>query len=850
MKRLPGYRYFLFFFLIFLVFQTSGQERGLLFSDFYSPTDYNAGTQNWAIVQDNRGLMYFGNSNCILEYDGVSWRQIYVTNQSAVRSLAIDSNNNIYAGAYNEFGVLTPDIHGQLQYQTLTHLIDKKHSDFGDVWNVYCINDEVFFLTEKYLFRLKNNKIDYWEKTAERFYLSFKANNKIYVLELGKGLMVFENNSLKLIEKGEYFSNKKIHAIIPFENNLLIGTRANGLYLYEDNRSSVKITPISQISGQAALLNQYFIDNILYHGIKVSGHLFALSSINGTVLTIDKQWNIIDVISNESTGLISPTHYLYFDQNQSLWMALANGICKVEIYSPFRYWTDELGLVGTISDVASLDNYTYVATGSGIYYAKNKNKQDPFSVSQFHPVKGTFEQSWWFLYFFIPDHHFENPEENIFQKLSTLKSPSSDETLLLIATSRGLFQIKENKSKKISNYQLVLKPHQYSKDPSKLFLGLNDGIALLDYSNGQWTDLGKQFDIKEQIRDIHEDSLGNLWASASYKGLYQIQNPLNQNNKKHKITLHSSEKGLPSVKAISIGRHQNKLYFVSDNNFYKYNVAADSFLIAKDFFHTDEDTTGEESSSDTISWYKVYDKMISNFYVTTFSDSVVWFGTTEGTFRYNNIFNKDYYKFAPPIIRNVNIKDSVLYFGTNFSHQKKQKDTVLQKHLINTSTKTDIGTVLSYGNNSLTFEFASPFYDEESKNKYQYILEGYDKSWSDWTSETKKEYTNLREGNYIFKVKSKNLYDIESETASFHFKILPPWYRSFAAILAYIILGILIIIGIVRLYTYRLIREKDKLEKIVIQRTQEILMQKEEILVQAEHLKDANERISAKNTEL
>ncbi|MFO7830338.1 MAG: PAS domain-containing sensor histidine kinase, partial [Bacteroidales bacterium] len=63
-------------------------------------------------------------------------------------------------------------------------------------------------------------------------------------------------------------------------------------------------------------------------------------------------------------------------------------------------------------------------------------------------------------------------------------------------------------------------------------------------------------------------------------------------------------------------------------------------------------------------------------------------------------------------------------------------------------------------------------------------------------------------------------------------------------------LGILIIIGIVRLYTYRLIREKDKLEKIVIQRTQEILMQKEEILVQAEHLKDANERISAKNTEL
>ncbi|HSH52815.1 MAG TPA: ATP-binding protein, partial [Bacteroidales bacterium] len=244
------------------------------------------------------------------------------------------------------------------------------------------------------------------------------------------------------------------------------------------------------------------------------------------------------------------------------------------------------------------------------------------------------------------------------------------------------------------------------------------------------------------------------------------------------------------------------------------------------------------------------DKIISPFYVTTYTDSAIWFGTTDGIFRYRNIFTKGYYNISSPIIRKVSTIDSVIYHGTDFSKIKNPKDTIIQVNRINPGKIIDMGTVLNYDNNSLTFQFAFPFYDEESKNLYSYYLEGFDKTWSEWTTETKREFINLSEGDYVFYVKAKNIYNIESAPTLFKFKILPPWYQSFAAILGYIIFGILFIIAIVRLYTYRLIREKDKLEKIVIQRTQEILIQKEEIIVQAEHLKDANERISAKNKEL
>lgn len=850
MKRLNKNIFSFFLFFLLSVCYTLAQNSGLVISEYFSPADYNAGPQNWAVVQDERGIMYFGNSDCILEYDGVSWRKIHVTNQSNVRSLAKDSNNNIFVGAYNELGVLTPDKHGQLHYKSLTHLIDPKHLEFGDVWNTYCIDDEVFFLTENYLFRLKNQKIDFWKKTDERFYLSFKVNDQLYVHEIGKGLLTFKDNSLKLIEKGNFFADKRIHSITPIGDNFLIGTRVSGLFLYKQSSTKAKISSISQLSEKGKSLNNYFIKNTLYHGIKINKQLFALAAINGTVLTVDTNLNVVDIISSESTGIISPTHYLYFDNDQSLWLALANGINRVDIFSPFRYWTDELGAAGTLTDVASLDEYTYIATGSGIYYLKDEGNRHDFSVSRFSPVKGTFEQSWGFLYFFIPHIHLKNNDEDLFEKLNKLYCPTSDQSLLLIATSRGLYEIKKDYSKKISNYQMVLKLHQYSKDPSCLFLSLRKGVGILKYANGQWEDMGKPFGINEQVRDINEDTLGNLWVSASYKGLYQIKNPLSKNNKPHQIILHDTNKGLPSIKSISIFRHEKELFFISGNNYYKYDNQRDTFLVAENIYQSSEDEETEESSSDTLSIYKLYDKIISNFYVTTYSDSTIWFGTTEGTFRYRNVFEKDHHNVFPAIIRKVSSNDSALFLGTNFTIIKNPKDAVIQSNKINTSSITDVGTVLNFENNSLTFQYAFPFYDEQSKNQYSYYLEGFDKTWSEWTKETKREYTNLREGEYIFHVKAKNVYNIESDPASFKFKILPPWYRSFAAILGYIILGILLIIGIVRLYTIRLIREKDKLEKIVIQRTQEILMQKEEILVQAEHLKDANNRISTKNKEL
>ena len=55
----------------------------------FGPREFGGSTQNWCILQDQRGLIYVGNGRGVLEFDGVNWRLIQMTNNAAALSLAV-----------------------------------------------------------------------------------------------------------------------------------------------------------------------------------------------------------------------------------------------------------------------------------------------------------------------------------------------------------------------------------------------------------------------------------------------------------------------------------------------------------------------------------------------------------------------------------------------------------------------------------------------------------------------------------------------------------------------------------------------------------------------------------------
>jgi hypothetical protein len=112
-------------------FAQSG-EAGVPFISNFTPEEYNANTQNWAAVQDNRGVMYFGNNSGVLEYNGLNWRLIPISNYSIVRSLAIDNAGTIYVGAEGEFGYLATDSVGNLSYESFVPPIKGEEPGFAE----------------------------------------------------------------------------------------------------------------------------------------------------------------------------------------------------------------------------------------------------------------------------------------------------------------------------------------------------------------------------------------------------------------------------------------------------------------------------------------------------------------------------------------------------------------------------------------------------------------------------------------------------------------------------------------------------------------------------------------------
>lgn len=99
---------------------------------------------------------------------------------------------------------------------------------------------------------------------------------------------------------------------------------------------------------------------------------------------------------------------------------------------------------------------------------------------------------------------------------------------------------------------------------------------------------------------------------------------------------------------------------------------------------------------------------------------------------------------------------------------------------------------LNYKENTFTIEFATLVLKDPSKNKYEYMLENYDKQWSKVSHSNTATYKNLSPGKYIFRVKGSNSDGVWNDEATvLKIVITPPFWKAWYAYLFYALLLIL-----------------------------------------------------------
>jgi len=139
--------------------------------------------------------------------------------------------------------------------------------------------------------------------------------------------------------------------------------------------------------------------------------------------------------------------------------------------------------------------------------------------------------------------------------------------------------------------------------------------------------------------------------------------------------------------------------------------------------------------------------------------------------------------------------------------------------------------VLHHDQNVFSLAFVILNYSLSYKNRYSYKLEGFESNWNftSWDKATA-SYTNLNPGVYYFHLKGANSDGVWSEQGvKLKIIVLPPWWKTWWAYLVYFLMTILTVVSITRYRTRQLVVREKELERIVADRTLEVVFQKDVI---------------------
>jgi diguanylate cyclase (GGDEF)-like protein len=133
---------------------------------------------------------------------------------------------------------------------------------------------------------------------------------------------------------------------------------------------------------------------------------------------------------------------------------------------------------------------------------------------------------------------------------------------------------------------------------------------------------------------------------------------------------------------------------------------------------------------------------------------------------------------------------------------------------------------------------------------FQFLLEGAERDWSDPSPDATREYTNLREGAYVLRVRTLDPQGRTSPEARYAFRVRPPWHRAPAALALWVVLGTAAIVGGLQLRHRTLRRRNELLRSRVEERTRELAEAVAELDAARAQLEERNVDLASANEKL
>jgi signal transduction histidine kinase/CheY-like chemotaxis protein len=774
--------------LLLLSTLAPAMEAGLPLLKNFKPKDYNAGTQNWALLQDSDGLIYAGNNVGVLEFDGVHWRTLATTNQSVVRSLALGTDGRIYVGAKGDLGYINKSQPQGAQFVSWRERIPAAYRNFQDIRQTFVTDQGVLFVARSYLFLINDQEVRSWTSESA-FMKAFQLNDRILIKEQDTGLLELSNGRLEPLPAAQPLADKAVFIAEQWdENQVLIGTRDAGFFLLGPLGMTSFTLPASTELNEA----------MIYTSQRLRNGLLAVGTVRNGIYLLDDKGNIHSHINKFSGMLDDNVRALMEDRQQGLWVAMDHGLARVEASSAISMFNHVMGLKGNVLSLHRYAGQLFAGTSQGLF----RLQADGIKAAHFTAIDSFTNQTWDFADF---------------------------DDSMLIANNKGVFQYKNGNVSQIYSAPLPAKVLLVSRrQPNLVWVGLQNGLTRLQFDGQQWRELGSVAGIEGNLNSLVEENDGTLWIGSLAHGIYRLQN-----GDPALIDKFTETAGLPSLNRNSVHRWSGGLLFATVAGLYQFNQSTQSFQlhpVFRDLFPEQpwvrsptqdsagriwminwDNQTGERQAgaAEKLAADQPYHWSAAPLFpladtpldvILAEDAAVTWFGGAEGIFRFDANRISKAQVAHPPLIRRVVSRDNQTHFAGG--------------HL----SKLQLGAA----QNSLRIEYTVPRYGHLDTNLFQVQLVGNDTAWSDWHNETYRDYTNLAPGSYQFKLRYKNAFGEVSEATPLHLQIAAPWYQSWWAYLVYALLSLLLLKSLIGWRVRPVLQENSKLEDLVRQRTQHL----------------------------
>jgi len=789
------------------------QLPGEPFINTINPVDFGFEPNCFNMLLSKSGYLYVGNLAGIIEYDGVDWKLLAEGKPGL--SIAMDSSGTLFLGSVGEVGHLVPQANGELQYQSLMDKIPSDKRFFATVKYACATTDAVYFCTTRYLFRWQQNKMSVWTSKSN-FEFTEVIDNELYTRQKGLGLSRIVGDSLQIVR--DKFGN-------PLKTSNVITELNDSTFLFNDSKNNLHTFDGKEVRPFPTDVDNLLKDDRVRSVNVLSDKKIAICTLSKGLILLNPDGSLNRIL-NESNGLPYNNVYQVLEDKQGgVWASHFRGLSRLQLFSPISFLS-QLEDLGSVFDLMVHNNSLYVAGSGGIYFKKNINL----------PVVKTYSKKF----------------EKIKGDLGSCHDLLSTFDGILSAGPGGIFHINEDgSSRRVGGLNRAVELYASKVYPGRVYAGLIGGLAVLEHRDGRWQERGKVDGISGSVHNIVEDNEGYLWLGAAFREVLKLENqpgnPFPVLTRRYgsaegvtdrffidwvddKIIL-KSPAGLKSFKPETDRFEPEFAYgnYLTDPDLAVRRLRKDSQGNLWAYFSTGGPgltAMAERNDKGIWEWDRTVFQRLPPFQRrwTSFlsqPNGVCWFGGVNGVTRYDPA-KRNLKKIIPSLrFRRIFVNGDSLMWEDAAGKKTHQQDIEMP-----------------YSQNQIQFEYALPWFDGFQNNRYRFQLEGFDRDWSDWQATARKEYTNLSEGRYSFRVQARNVYGDLSEEALLSFTILPPWYRTLWAYAAYFLAAVFFLIGFSRFRVRQLKQKTVELESIVTERTIELREQKDQVEAQAEQLRE------------